>query len=234
MAPLPPSSLVIPAAGESSRLPGRTRKSYRDLAGRPLLIRTLEAFRGLGFIREVVLLVHPRDLEGVKRRWSQVLASLKVSCILPGGSSRAHSVALGVLATSASSRLVLVHDAARPLVTSAEVRAVAAAAWSKGAAILALPALETVKRVSRNGRILNTLPRNELWLAQTPQAFRRDWIAPACKRWLQEGMRSSPTDDAALLEASRPVWVVRGSGGNLKVTTPQDLARARILWNLSR
>ncbi len=237
MAVLPPSSLVIPAAGESSRLPGRQRKSYRDLAGRPLLLRTLEAFQnrdqGMGFIREIVLLVHPRELEKLKRDWRKPLEALKVSCILAGGSTRAHSVALGVLATSPSSQLVLIHDAARPLVTPAEIRAVAQAAWKRGAAILALEAFETVKKVSPQGRILKTLPRNELWLAQTPQAFRRSWIHTSCKRWLQEGMRSPPTDDAGFLEGRRPVWVVPGSGGNLKVTTPQDLRRARILWNLS-
>ena len=231
---LRPASLVIPAAGESVRLGGRQRKSYRDLAGRPLLIRTLEAFQSLGFVREVVLLVHPGDLDKVKRRWSRALAKLKVSCILPGGSTRAHSVALGVLATAPSSRLVLIHDAARPLVTPSEIKAVSEIAWRRGAAILALPAFETVKKVSPLGEILKTLDRKELWLAQTPQVFRRSWIHPACNHWLKNGMRSNPTDDAGFLEGSRPVWVVAGSGGNFKVTTPPDLARARILWNLSR
>ncbi len=230
--PLPPTSVVIPAAGESRRLPGPRRKPYLLLAGRPLLIRTLEAFRGLGFVREVVLMVHPDDLDRVKRRWSRVFAALKVSAILPGGSSRAESVALGVLATAASSRLVLTHDAARPLVTSLEVRAVAAAAWSRGAAILAVPATDTIKKVSERGIILKTLPRNELWLAQTPQGFRRSLLVRACRRWLKGGKRRSPTDDAGFLEGRQAVWVVPGTGGNLKVSTRSDLARARVLWNL--
>ncbi len=228
---LPPASVVIPAAGEGLRLPGPLRKSFRDLAGKPLLIRTLEAFRGLGFVREIVLVVHPEDLEGVRRRWRKALTALKVSSVLPGGPTRAHSVALGVLATSPASALVLIHDAARPLVSPAEIRAVALAARVHGAAILALPASDTVKVVSRNRVIHKTLSRNRLWLAQTPQGFRRSLIASACRRWLARGAKKAPTDDAGFLEGRHRVWVVPGSGGNLKVTTPQDLERARILWN---
>ena len=225
---IPNASLVIPAAGESLRLPGPSRKPFRDLGGRPILIRTLEAFRGLGFIREVVLVVHPHDRGKLERHWRKRLSELKVSRLVAGGKTRAESVAFGVLATDPASRLVLVHDAARPLVTQAEVSAVAALAWRKGAAILAMPAFDTVKEVSKDGTILKTLDRNRLWLAQTPQAFRRSWILEAV---LHLDPKRPPTDDAGLLEGRRPVWVVRGKGGNFKVSTPEDLARARILGN---
>ena len=230
---LPPTSVVIPAAGEGVRLPGPVRKPWRSLAGKPVLIRTLEAFRGLGFIKEVVLLVHPDDLADVKRRWSKALTALKVSCVLPGGATRTDSVAKGVLATSETSRLVLIHDAARPLVTGAEVRAVAQAAWRGGAAILAIPATDTVKRVDSKGIIVNTLPRKELWLAQTPQGFKRALILKACRRWSSKPshLRKTPTDDAGLMETLFPVRVVAGSGGNFKLSTPADLRKARILWN---
>lgn len=231
MPSLPPASVVIPAAGEGARLPGSVRKPYRSLGGRPVLIRTLEAFQGLGFVREIVLVLHPGDLERVKRRWRKALAALKVSSIVPGGSTRAESVALGVLASSPASRLVLVHDAARPLVTAGEVRAVARVAARRGAAILALPCADTVKRVARDGIILNTLDRKELWLAQTPQAFRRPLLIRACRARLKVGPVGAPTDDAGLLEGVHPVYVVPGTGGNLKISTPADLARARILWN---
>lgn len=232
MPPLPPATVVIPAAGEGGRLPGRVRKSWRSLGGRPLLLRNLEAFQGLGFVREIVLLVHPRDLEGARRRWGRTLAGLKVSSILPGGTSRTGSVAKGVLAASPGSALILIHDAARPLVSPAEIRAVALAAQRRGAAILALPAADTLKRVSPAGRILGTLPREGVWLAQTPQGFRRDLIVPACRRWLKRAGKA-PTDDAGLLEGRRRVWVVQGSRRNFKVTTAQDLALARVFWNFS-
>ena len=231
MASLPAASVVIPAAGEGLRLPGSVRKPYRSLGGRPLLIRTLEAFRGLPFVREVVLVLHPDDLEGVKRRWRGALGALKVSSIVPGGSSRTESVCLGVLATTPASGLVLVHDAARPLVTPEEVRSVARAASRRGAAILALPCADTVKRVAKDGSILKTLDRNELWLAQTPQAFRRPLLVAACRAWLEGQRAQSPTDDAGLLEGVRKVFVVRGSGRNFKISTGEDLERARILWN---
>ena len=231
MASLPPASVVIPAAGEGCRLPGSVRKPYRSLRGRPVLIRTLEAFRGLGFVREIVLVLHPGDLERVERRWRKALAALKVSSIVPGGETRAESVARGVLATSPSSRLILVHDAARPLVTPGEVRSVARTAALKGAAILAIPCADTVKRISPDWSIRNTMDRNELWLAQTPQAFRRPLLLRACRAWLEGGRSGTPTDDAALLEGSRKVFVVPGTGGNFKISTPLDLERARILWN---
>ena len=235
---LPPASLVLPAAGESSRLPGRVRKPFQDLCGRPVLVRTLEAFRALSFVREAVLLVHPEELVRVKRDWSRTLRALKVSWILPGGSCRAESVAIGVRATSPSSRLVLVHDAARPLVGAGEIRSVAREAALRGAAILALPASDTLKRVSASrgvaggtGWILNTCPRNGLWLAQTPQAFRRGLLIEACSRWLQSRIPREPTDEASLLEGVRRVRVLRGSGDNFKISTRGDLERARILWN---
>ncbi len=231
---LPPASVVIPAAGEGIRLPGRVHKPYRDLGGRPVLIRTLEVFRGLGFVREIVLVLHPRDLPWVERRWSKLLAALKVSVLVPGGKTRAESVARGVEASSPRSHLVLIHDAARPLVSPAAVRSVAAVAALRGAAILAVPATDTVKRVNPKGKILKTLKRNELWLAQTPQAFRRSLFLEACRRFMSRGAREVPTDDAALLEGHRPVWVVPGDGGNFKISTPQDLARARIIRNFTR
>lgn len=219
---------MIPAAGESLRLPGSARKPYRDLGGRPLLVRTLEAFQGLGFVREVVLVVHPLDRGRLERHWKKLLTALKVSRLVDGGKSRAESVAFGVLATDPGSRLVLIHDAARPLVRPSEVLAVAAAAWRRGAAILAMPVFDTVKEVSKEGRILKTFDRKRLWLAQTPQAFRRSWILEAVQKL---DLKHPPTDDAGLLEGCRPVWVVRGKGGNFKISTPEDLARARILGN---
>lgn len=229
---LPPAAVVIPAAGEGLRLPGRVRKPWRDLAGQPLVLRTLEAFRGLPFVREIVLLVHPEDMAWVKRRWSRALAALRVASIAPGGSTRARSVAIGVAATSPSCRLILVHDAARPLVTPSEIRSVAATAWRHGAAILAMPCSDTVKEVAAigtKGRIIRkTFSRNRLWLAQTPQAFRRDLLLGALIRPLKG---NGPTDDAGLLEGSFPVRVVAGTGGNFKVSSPADLARVRILWN---
>lgn len=228
---IPSASVVIPAAGLGVRLPGAVRKPYRDLAGKPVLVRTLEAFAPLGFVREVVLVVHPRDLARFARWSSRIRRALKVSAVVPGGKIRAASVAQGVLATSSLSRLVLIHDAARPLVTPAEIREVARAASRHGAAILALPCADTVKRVSKDGVILNTLDRKELWLAQTPQAFRRPLILEACRRFLRAGCPGEPTDDAALLEGRHPVRVVRGSGLNFKLSTPPDLVRARLLWN---
>lgn len=230
---LPPASVVIPAAGEGARLPGRVRKPYRDLGGRPVLIRTLEVFRTLGFVREIILVLHPEDLPKVERRWRRLLTELKVSVLVPGGKTRAESVAKGVEASSPGSRLVLVHDAARPLASPDSVRSVAAAAALRGAAILGLPATDTVKRVSVDGKVLKTLNRNELWLAQTPQAFRRPLILEACRRFLARGARGAPTDDAGLLEGRHPVWVVRGKGENFKISTPRDLELARIIRNLS-
>jgi 2-C-methyl-D-erythritol 4-phosphate cytidylyltransferase len=146
----------------------------------------------------------------------------KVTKVVPGGAERQDSVRHALEAVPEDADLVLVHDAVRPFLTERMVEDVVRMARAKGAAIVALPVRDTVKQVGADRVIERTVDRGPLWLAQTPQAFRRDWLLAAHRKALTEGVRA--TDDAYLVEWSgHPVSVIEGSGENIKVTRPEDL-----------
>ncbi|WP_040667627.1 IspD/TarI family cytidylyltransferase, partial [Nitrolancea hollandica] len=143
-----------------------------------------------------------------------------------GGATRQESVAAGITRLPATVDLVLIHDAARPLVTPELIRQGIAMARQHGSAVAAIPVVDTIKQVDPEGRVLATPDRATLYAAQTPQVFRRDWLAAAYKR-----ARDLPvTDEASLLElAGLPVYIYPGSPENLKLTTPIDLLIAEAL-----
>jgi 2-C-methyl-D-erythritol 4-phosphate cytidylyltransferase len=145
--------------------------------------------------------------------------------VVAGGRTRQDSVWLALQAVPDDAQLVVVHDAVRPLITAKLVDAVVAAAATSGAAICALPVAETVKRV-RGDLVESTLDRSELWAVQTPQAFRADLLREAHEKARRDGIVG--TDDAMLVERlGHPVRVVPGLPENVKITTPEDLRRAR-------
>jgi 2-C-methyl-D-erythritol 4-phosphate cytidylyltransferase/2-C-methyl-D-erythritol 2,4-cyclodiphosphate synthase len=218
-------SAVIAAGGAGRRLGADRPKQFLDLAGRPMLARTLDALASHPRITEVVValpaeaLAQPPAYLGEARRCPVRLVA--------GGARRQDSVANAVAAVAAEATLVLVHDAARPFVTPALVDAVIDAAARDGAAIAALPVSDTVK-LARDGAhgpvVATTVPRERVHLAQTPQVFRRAVLVGA----LASATDGPATDEAALVErAGHPVTLVPGDPGNVKVTTAEDLARAR-------
>jgi 2-C-methyl-D-erythritol 4-phosphate cytidylyltransferase len=216
-------SAIIAGAGLGKRMGGKVRKPLLTIDGRPILIYTLRNLVRVEAIREVILVVNPRDLELVQKELGQDLTSLRVKDVIPGGSHRFDSVKLGLKHVSDCADLVLIHDAVRPFAPPELIEKVIARAHSSGAAILATPVIDTVKRV-RSSRISGTVDRASLWLAQTPQVFRRDIIQAAydCRR------PPKTSDDAQLVERTgRPVAVVPGSPLNFKITTPDDLELAR-------
>ena len=147
------------------------------------------------------------------------------AAVVPGGQTRQESVWLALRAAPDDADFVVVHDAVRPFITRALIDAVVGAARAAGAAICALPVTETVKRV-RGDEVEATLDRTGLWTVQTPQAFRADLLREAHEKARRDGVVG--TDDAALVERlGHPVKVIRGLEGNLKITTPEDLRRAR-------
>ena len=205
---------------------GRRLKQFALLSGVPLLVRTLTTLNRSRVIRGIVVVVPPGRLESTRRllrrhRIARVLA------VVSGGRERQESVWLGLQAVPSSADLVVVHDGVRPFVTVALVRAVVEAAGRFGAAVCGLPVHETVKRAA-GGVVEATVDREALWLVQTPQAFRRPLLWEAHEKARRDGFVG--TDDAALVERlGAPVRVVTGLAENLKVTTPDDLVRARIL-----
>ena len=183
---------------------------------------SLEALASLPEIREIVLVLPAGAVPGNDFR------RFRVGGVAAGGAERFDSVLAGLRSLHEATDLLVVHDAARPLVRPETVRAVIAAADRAGGAIAAIPAADTLKRVGPDHRILETIPREAVWRAQTPQAFRRAPFAAAMEAAARKGER--PTDDAAVAErAGMTVVVVPGDETNLKVTTAGDLALAEQL-----
>ena len=201
-------------------------KVFLDLGGVPIVSRTLAVFSGLPEVVERIVIV-AKGVSGLPADVARALAGQRDVRVVAGGVRRQDSVRNGLAAVGADIPLVLVHDGARPFVTAETVRAVLAAAAATGAAITAVPARDTLKRVA-DGRVQGTVDRTDLWLVQTPQAFRADILRAAHARAAAEGYEG--TDDAALVEHDgKPVAVVPGSPRNFKITTPDDLALARAL-----
>ncbi|MGI6359299.1 MAG: 2-C-methyl-D-erythritol 4-phosphate cytidylyltransferase [Bacillota bacterium] len=216
---------LIVAAGSSRRMGDLGDKIFLPILGRPLIVHTLAPFCRSSDVDEIVLVTAE---ESVTKLRQMVLTYRieKVTAIVAGGSSRQESVARGLASLSPSCQMVAIHDGARPCLGDEQLQAVLQLARAKGAAILAVPVKDTIKRV-RAGLAVETPERSELFLAQTPQAFRRQWIEDAHQQARALGLLA--TDDAALVTASgRAVAVAEGDYTNIKVTTPEDLLLAEL------
>lgn len=220
---------IVVAAGSSSRMGGRDKLDVQ-IGGRPLLAWTLDALARAEGLERMVVVTGPERLEAIA---GSPWLPPGVAAVVAGGGRRQDSVAAGVAALESLApvdpeRVVLVHDGARPLVSSALVATVAAVAAAHGAAIPVVPVAETLKRVA-GGLIEATVDRSSLAAAQTPQGVRRAILREAYERFPPSG-EPTWTDEASLLEACRiPVHAIPGETGNLKVTLPDDLARAEAL-----
>ena len=218
-------SAIVVAAGSGSRLGYRQPKAFVELAARPLLYYSLRTIREVVPIAEVIVTLPSGKEEDARAAVDQ--AGLRVPVKLtPGGAERQDSVRIAVSLVSADSAMVLVHDAARPFAEAALFHACIEAGFRSGGAIAAIPVADTLKEVTQ-GVIIATRPRNGLFAAQTPQAFRRELLVAGHT----EGAAPLPaTDDAFLLERmGKPVEIVAGSALNFKITTPEDLRLARAL-----
>ena len=220
----PKVAVILPAAGRSSRFRDKEKKPFADLDGRPVWLRSAELFVTRDDVIQCIIVVAPEDQEVFKRRAGAHLAFMNVQ-IANGGAERFESVANALALVKPEADLVAIHDAVRPCLTDTLIDAVLARAAQAGAALLAVPVTDTVKQVDGQNKVQATLSRKGLWLAQTPQVFRRDWIVEAYAKRAQLG--KDITDDAQLVEAAgHPVQVVEGSPSNLKITTKSDLSLA--------
>ncbi len=226
---------IVAAAGVGVRMGNAISKPYLLLAGRPILAHTLAVFEHIKEIREVALVVHPEELDFCQEKVISAYGFKKVLRLVPGGKERQDSVynALKALKNEDELEIVLVHDGVRPFVTPEQICRVIQAARSHGAAILGLPAQDTLKTVTPEGEIRQTLERRDIWQIQTPQAFQ----APLLRRAFVEAYSRHfyGTDEASLVEALKhPVVVVPGSPLNLKITTPEDLTLAEAILPIMR
>lgn len=221
---------VVVAAGRGSRMGTAESKQFLPLAGRPILVHSLQLFQGMDEIAEIVLVTGSADLERC-RALADRFGLSKLSAVVAGGSERQHSVRRGLDALG--TEWALVHDGVRPLVTPETVRACCAKAEETGGAVLAVPVKDTIKQVGSGGIIVSTPDRRSLWAIQTPQAFRRSLLLEAHARAEADGYVG--TDDASLVERlGVPVAVAQGDYTNIKITTPDDLPYAEFLLSRRR
>ena len=209
------------------RMGAGANKQYLLLDGMPILAHTLKVFEAAPFIAGIYLITPEKEIPFCRTDVVERYGFSKVRAIVPGGAERQHSVLNGLTAMEGIGRddLVLIHDGVRPFVTVDLLQRAASAADEFGGAIVAVPVKDTVK-IARDGIIAATPPREELWLAQTPQAFRYGLIRSAHESAAAEGFLG--TDDASLLERQgRQLRIVMGDYRNIKITTPEDMLLAQ-------
>jgi 2-C-methyl-D-erythritol 4-phosphate cytidylyltransferase len=226
---------IIAAAGVGKRMGHHIPKPYLSLAGKPILAHTLRIFETMPEIRQITVVVHPEDLNFCQETVIAPYNFKKILRVVPGGKERQDSVyhALKALKNEDELEIVLVHDAVRPFVTQDQVRQIIDAARRHGGAVLGLPAQDTLKRVTAEGTVHQTLERTDIWQIQTPQAFQASLLWRAFTEAYSRNFYG--TDEASLLEQlDHSVAVVPGSPFNLKITTPEDLLLAEAIFALRR
>jgi 2-C-methyl-D-erythritol 4-phosphate cytidylyltransferase len=216
---------IVVAAGKGDRFGGELPKQFQPLGGKPMVVHSLQIFDKSELIDEIVLVVCEEYLAYASQIVVDDWGIRKIRKITAGGETRQESVLAGLSACPNGIELVAVHDGARPFVAEDLFRQVMAKALETGAAILAVPAKESVK-LAENGIITKTLRREIVWVAQTPQVFRFEPILSAHRR--AEGARYEATDDAELFEQyCGKVAIVHGSYNNIKITTKNDFIVAQ-------
>jgi 2-C-methyl-D-erythritol 4-phosphate cytidylyltransferase len=220
-------AVILPAAGRSSRFGGKEKKPFALLDGRAVWLRTVELFVTRDDVCQTLLVVAPEDRELFRTRYAPNIAFLDVQ-VVEGGAERFESVGNALAKLKDEAEFIAIHDAVRPCIESSLIDAVFKKAVETGAAILGVPVADTIKRADGQKLVRETLPRQGLWLAQTPQVFRRDWMAEAYANRGKLGKEI--TDDAQLIEAAgHTVHLVDGSPSNIKITTQGDLMLAKAI-----
>lgn len=218
--------VVIVAAGSATRTGSSELKQFRWVAGKPMLLHSVQAFHARPDVAMIVCVL-PRAFAGDPPPWLFQSDPDRL-LIATGGRERGESVYNGLEDIPEEVSVVVIHDAARPLVDNDTIDRVIAEARAGRGAVAALPVVDTLKEADEEGRILRTVPRERLWRAQTPQAFPREMIEQAYVQ--ARAAKITATDDAALCERlGMAVVVVRGSERAMKITEPSDFARVEAL-----
>ena len=233
---MPTASVIIPAAGQGRRFSGspagtgprvpfgeRLTKAFVLLAGKPVIVHTLERFCTVPAVAEVIVAVPEDGVAWVEAQLAPRAAAMKCRLkVVAGGADRPDSVAGALEVSDPGTELVVVHDAVRPLIRRAIIEEALRVAVERGAAVVGRPVDHTVKRAAADRRVLETVSREGLWLAQTPQVFRREIITSAYRK--RDEVVGHVTDDAQLVEAlGYEVMMVLGDAATIKITTREDL-----------
>ena len=222
---------IIVAAGNSSRMALKISKQLIPLCGIPVLAWTLMAFEKSQMVDRVVLVCRPEDLPVIQEFPSQYKLRKEI-VFTPGGQTRQQSVASGISAAGMVDYYAI-HDGARPLITPEEIDRVISDAYLYGAAALGTPVKDTIKVVGKDGMVLSTPDRSQLWTVQTPQVFQRELYLNALNLARNEG--ADYTDDCQLVERfGGKVHLCPGSYENLKLTTPEDILQGETILQKRR
>ena len=220
-------SVVFPAAGQAHRMQVGLNKVFLTLAGKPMLLRTLLTSSKVPDVGELIVAVGADEVEPVTSLLGRV-KGLAPWRVVEGGTERQYSIRNGLALVSEEADIVLVHDAARPLIRRDTIEELIRVVRAEGAAIIAVPEKNTIKIAAEDGTVAATPPRSSLWQVQTPQGFRKDILMEANRKADEDGFLG--TDDASLVERlGVPVRIVRGEYSNIKVTTPEDMVVAEAI-----
>lgn len=223
------TAAIVLAAGEGRRVGGNPSKVFLPIAGRPLILRTLDRVFSARTIGQVVLVIAANEVARCEAMLSSDAVLQDRPCLLQaGGATRRQSAKRGLEKISSDTEIIVIHDGARPFVSAGLIDRCVEAAAEKGAVVVGLPARDTIKVVSPDREIQSTPDRSSLWEIQTPQAFRRGLIVEAHARGERDGVEV--TDDALLVERlGKSVFVIDGERTNLKITVPEDVWLAETL-----
>lgn len=216
---------IVLAAGKGSRMNSDTPKQYLSLLGKPVLFYSLQAFENSN-ADEIILVTGKDEQEYCKKEIIEKYQIKKVRCVVEGGSERYHSVHRGLLAAEDAS-YVLIHDGARPVISSAVINKAICMVKENGACVVGMPVKDTIQLLDENGAICSTPDRRYTWIAQTPQCFRYDLALFSYNKAI-ESKDSTITDDAMVVQryGNAKVRMLEGGYENIKITTPEDIAVA--------
>ena len=216
---------VIVAGGTGSRMNTSVPKQFLDLAGKPVVIHTVEKFEKNGYVDEIVIVCHKDHISRLESLLEKYPFK-KIAKITPGGATRQESSYNGLKACSSGTGLVLIHDAARPFVSDRMISETLEGAYSAGAATVAVDVTDTII-IEKSGYIERVPDRQHLKRVQTPQGFRYRTIIDAHKKALEKKLEGFTDDCGVILNDGMPVKVISGSVKNIKITMPSDLVLAR-------
>ena len=217
---------IIPAAGDGERF--GEKKQLKLLNGRPLIFHTIQPFVKSELINEIIVVVPKDNVSQLSRDFKSTITSKKIE-VVEGGETRQQSVYNGLRISDEESELICVHDGVRPFVTLPLIEKVIKASLEHDGAILAAPSTDTIKKVMGD-QILETLPRETIWRAQTPQVFSKPALREAIQIAVDEKLEG--TDEASILEKiGYQIGFVEGSPLNIKITTKEDWIFAKAIYN---
>lgn len=223
-------SAIVVAAGKSERFEGKENKIFAHVDGQPLFLRALQLFVNREDVCQTLLVVAPADTDQIKAKYGPNLGFMGIR-LVQGGRERFDSVSAGLAAVAEEADFVAIHDAARVCLAAEWIDRVFEAAFQSGAAVPVTPVTATLKRVGQDRILGDTVPRDGLWMAQTPQVFRKDLLQAAYQKLYDDRVallgHAAVTDDAQVVTAAGfPVTAVDGDARNVKITSKDDLKLA--------